>query len=71
MQTKGEEGVRAIKQAIDIGYRHIDTAYRYGNECEVGRALNEKISEGFITREDLFVTTKVDFCVVNTVLVYN
>ncbi|XP_062710835.1 1,5-anhydro-D-fructose reductase isoform X1 [Aedes albopictus] len=57
--TKGEEGVRAIKQAIDIGYRHIDTAYRYGNECEVGRALNEKISEGFITREDLFVTTKL------------
>ncbi|XP_062548383.1 1,5-anhydro-D-fructose reductase-like [Armigeres subalbatus] len=57
--TRGEEGVKSIKQAIDIGYRHIDTAYRYGNEREVGRAVNEKISEGFITREDLFVTTKL------------
>lgn len=59
IQTRGEEGVQSIKQAIDIGYRHIDTAYRYGNEREVGRAVNEKIREGFVAREDLFITTKV------------
>ncbi|XP_065092333.1 1,5-anhydro-D-fructose reductase-like [Ochlerotatus camptorhynchus] len=57
--TRGEEGVKSIKQAIDIGYRHIDTAYRYGNECEVGQAVNEKIREGFVAREDLFITTKL------------
>uniref|UniRef100_A0A1Q3FWT7 Putative aldo/keto reductase family n=1 Tax=Culex tarsalis TaxID=7177 RepID=A0A1Q3FWT7_CULTA len=57
--TRGEEGIRAIKQAIDIGYRHIDTAYRYGNEREVGQAVRDKIAEGFIAREDLFITTKL------------
>lgn len=56
---RGEEGVRSIKQAIDIGYRHIDTAFRYGNEREVGQAVRDKIAEGFIAREDLFITTKL------------
>lgn len=48
-----------IKDAIDIGYRHIDTAYLYGNEKEVGNAIRAKIAEGVIKREDIFVTTKV------------
>ncbi|XP_055549594.1 1,5-anhydro-D-fructose reductase-like [Wyeomyia smithii] len=57
--TKGEEGVKSIKEAIDIGYRHIDTAYRYGNEAEIGRAVRDKLAEGFVRREDLFITTKL------------
>lgn len=57
--TKGEAGVKTIKQAIDIGYRHIDTAYRFGNEREVGRAVNEKMGEGYISRENLFISTKL------------
>ncbi len=45
-----------MSRALEVGYRHIDTAQMYGNEAEVGAALE---ASG-IAREDLFVTTKVD-----------
>lgn len=48
-----------MKYAIDAGYRHIDTAYLYGNEKEVGDGIRAKIAEGVIKREDIFVVTKV------------
>jgi len=44
-----------------VGYRHIDTAYFYGNEAEVGAAVRKKIAEGVIKREDIFITTKVSW----------
>lgn len=50
---------RAVKDAIDAGYRHIDTAFLYGNEAEIGNGIRTKIEEGVIKREDIFVTTKV------------
>lgn len=50
---------QAVKDAIDVGYRHIDSAYLYGNEKEIGNAVRAKIAEGVIRREDIFITTKV------------
>ena len=51
-----EDTYDAVSRALEVGYRHIDTAQMYGNEAEVGAALE---ASG-IAREDLFVTTKVD-----------
>ncbi len=50
----GVECERAVRWALEAGYRHIDTAQAYGNEESVGRALR---SSG-VSREDVFVTTK-------------
>ena len=51
------DGKSAVKTALDVGFRHIDTAQAYGNEAEVGAA----IAESDIAREDIFLTTKVWF----------
>ncbi|ELK16889.1 Aldo-keto reductase family 1 member C1 like protein [Pteropus alecto] len=48
----------ATERAIGAGYRHIDSAYIYQNEEEVGRALQKKMADGTVTRDDLFFTTK-------------
>ncbi|XP_076999958.1 aldo-keto reductase family 1 member D1 [Tamandua tetradactyla] len=49
----------SVKTAIDTGYRHIDGAYIYLNEHEVGEAIREKISEGKVRREDIFYCGKL------------
>lgn len=50
----GPECVNAVRWALELGYRHIDTAQAYGNEQSVGRALR---ASG-VPREDVFITTK-------------
>ena len=51
----GEVAVRAVKEAIAAGYRHIDTAAVYGNERSVGAAIRES----GIDRKDIFITSKL------------
>jgi diketogulonate reductase-like aldo/keto reductase len=51
----GETTLQAVRYALKVGYRHIDTAWLYGNEGDVGRA----VLESGIPREEIFVTTKV------------
>src|ERR1700756_140425 len=51
--------VTATRDALEAGFRHFDCAERYGNEREVGRALQAGLAPAGIAREDLFVTTKL------------
>lgn len=54
-QVNGEECERAVEHALEIGYRHIDTAQAYENEREVGRGLQA----ANVDRDEIFLTTKV------------
>jgi 2,5-diketo-D-gluconate reductase A len=55
-QIDPTETARAVAEALDIGYRHIDTAEMYGNEREVGEA----IGASGLDRGEVFVTSKLD-----------
>lgn len=50
---------QSVYDALKTGYRLIDTAAAYMNEAAVGKAVSKAIAEGIVTREELFITTKV------------
>ncbi|WP_432173057.1 aldo/keto reductase [Streptomyces sp. Tue6028] len=54
-QTPPDETRTAVKAALDLGYRHIDTAAAYGNEREVGQALRDS----GVPRDEIFIETKI------------
>ncbi|CAG7633175.1 putative oxidoreductase YtbE [Paenibacillus solanacearum] len=56
---EGSELVNAVASAVRHGYRSIDTAAIYANEKSVGEGIRQALSENDITRESLFVTSKV------------
>ena len=58
---KSEPGAvyAAVREAIRIGYRHIDCAAAYGNEAEIGNAIRDAGREGEVTRKELWITSKL------------
>lgn len=57
--SEGAEVIDAVSTAIAIGYRSIDTAAAYGNEEGVGQGVREGLKRAGISREELFITSKV------------
>lgn len=55
-----EQASDAVYTAISYGYRHIDTAQLYFNEAEVGQGIGKAIADGLVSREQLYVTTKLN-----------
>ncbi|XP_075199900.1 aldo-keto reductase family 1 member C1-like isoform X1 [Anomaloglossus baeobatrachus] len=54
-----EQTLDSVKCAIEVGFRHIDGAFIYGNEVQVGQAIRAKIADGTVKREDIFYTGKL------------
>ena len=54
-QIEGPDATEAVRDALEIGYRQIDTARAYGNEAEVGAG----IADSGVAREEIFLTTKI------------
>ncbi|WP_374074481.1 2,5-didehydrogluconate reductase DkgB [Bdellovibrio bacteriovorus] len=54
-RLKGEDAFNSVKQGLELGYRHIDTAQIYDNEAEIGKALQQSD----VPRENIFITTKI------------
>ncbi len=57
--VSGEAIAAAVKEAIAVGYRHIDCAAVYGNEHLIGESLHEVLDSGLIQREELWITSKL------------
>ncbi|XP_073327412.1 aldose reductase-related protein 2 [Pagrus major] len=49
----------AVEAAIAAGYRHIDTAYSYKNETDIGKALQSMTQQGVIRRQDMYIVSKL------------
>lgn len=54
-----EECAERVYQAIELGYRHFDSASDYGNEAEVGEGFKKALNDGLCAREDLWITSKL------------
>lgn len=55
----GDATADAVRSAVEIGYRHLDAACDYGNEVEAGQGIQKSIDDGLVTREQLWVTSKL------------
>lgn len=66
-QLSGENCVEAVCDAIELGYRHIDTAHAYGNEAQVGRGIRDSGRN----RDEMFLTTKLWYTDLRAVAVHD
>ena len=55
-KVRAEDAYRAVRHALEVGYRHIDTAEMYGNEAQVGAA----IADSGLARDEVFITSKLN-----------
>lgn len=60
-QAEDADLEKALNKALEVGYRHIDTAAVYFNEHIIGKVLQEWFSSGKLKREDIYITTKLPF----------
>ena len=58
-QVENDATAKIVKNAIEVGYRSIDTAAIYGNEAGVGEGIKQALASNGLKREELFVTSKV------------
>jgi len=58
-QSPPDEVSDAVDVALEVGYRHIDTAFMYQNEAAIGKTLKKWFDSGKLKREDVFIVTKV------------
>lgn len=58
-ELSSEDARRMVAEALRIGYRHIDTAWIYKNEAEVGAGIRDAIEAGHVSRDDIWLTTKI------------
>lgn len=54
-----DEVAHVVRQAIEVGYRHLDSAADYGNEIEVGHSIKQALADELCKREELWVTSKL------------
>lgn len=54
-----EDAAQTAYEAIKAGYRHLDCACDYGNEAEIGQGIARAIADGIVTREELWITSKL------------
>jgi alcohol dehydrogenase (NADP+) len=58
-KSEPEDVYRAVRSALEVGYRHIDCAAIYQNEKEVGRALSDAFAAGEVKRDEVWITSKL------------
>ena len=69
LQSAHDAVVASVTQALELGYRHFDTAAIYDTEGPLGHAIHEAIRKGVIKRQDVFITTKVFYMILKLISV--
>ena len=58
-KSESGDAYKAVKEALRLGYRHFDCAFIYENEAEIGQAFSESFKEGVVSRDQMWITSKL------------